>query len=63
MPEVVTAQFTTNFVLALSAGNLIGRLIWPSLCDSIGAKKVYNIKAALATPLYLSIPYIINYGI
>lgn len=42
---------------------MLGRLAWPSLLDAIGPKKVYNILVSIATPLYISIPFIINYSI
>lgn len=42
---------------------MLGRLAWPSLLDTIGPKKVYNIMISIATPLYISIPFIISYSI
>lgn len=41
LPGIVTAAFAGNYVLALSAGNLGGRLGWAALSDKIGRRPTF----------------------
>lgn len=43
LPGVVTAAFASSYVLALSAGNLGGRLGWAALSDKLGRRNIFNI--------------------
>ncbi len=36
LPHLVTPQVASSFVIALSCGNLAGRILWPALAERIG---------------------------
>ena len=57
LPEVVTPDFATTFVLMISLFNMLGRFFWSSLSDYLGRQRTYAIYFLLGIPLYLSIPY------
>lgn len=61
LPLVVTGSFAAGYVLSLSAANLGGRVLWASLSDFIGRKKVFVTFFTLAIPLFLSTPYLISW--
>lgn len=60
LPDKVTPQFTTSFVLMLSGGNLIGRLFWGVVSDRIGRKKTFQVFTVTSVPLFLSLPTLIT---
>lgn len=58
-PGVVTG---TAFVMALSVGNLSGRVGWAALSDRIGRRRMFAIATALSVPMYLCVPYLVTAG-
>lgn len=60
LPLVVTSAFASNYVLALSAGNLGGRLGWGMFSDKFGRKLTFNIYTLGSIPLYLGVPYMVS---
>ena len=59
MPAVVTASFASGFVLLLSAGNLVGRIVWAALSDKIGRRKTFFLFTLGSIPLYLGLPSLV----
>eukprot|EP00056_Hartaetosiga_gracilis_P008940 m.128271 g.128271 ORF g.128271 m.128271 type:complete len:723 (-) comp13023_c0_seq1:3216-5384(-) len=57
---VVTVGFATTYVMALSAANLGGRLVWATVSDKIGRKNVFSLYTIGSIPLYASLPYFIH---
>lgn len=57
---IVTSAFASAYVLALSAGNLGGRLVWAALSDVIGRRRMFHLFTFASVPLYLSIPYCVH---
>jgi hypothetical protein len=49
--------FFANYVVMLSAFNMVGRFIWASTSDYIGRKNTYHCFFVLGAILYSSIPY------
>jgi hypothetical protein len=43
LPALVTAGFASAYVLALSAGNLGGRLLWAAVADKIGRRATFHV--------------------
>lgn len=60
LPAIVTSAFASSYVLALSAGNLTGRIGWAAVSDKIGRRAVFNIFTWGSIPLYLSIPFLVD---
>lgn len=60
LPAIVTSAFASSYVLALSAGNLGGRIGWAAVSDKIGRRAVFNIFTWGSIPLYLSVPFLVN---
>lgn len=60
LPGLVTAAFAGNYVLALSAGNLGGRLGWAALSDKIGRRATFQMFTFGSIPLFLSVPYLVR---
>merc|ERR1719487_3216057 len=56
LPTVVTPEFASGYVLAVSLANMGGRFFWASVSDYIGRKNAYSVYFALGVPLYLSLP-------
>lgn len=63
LPALVTSAFAGKFILMLSAGNLSGRLGWAAVSDYIGRKKTFYLFTLTSVPLYLGLPYIVDYVI
>jgi MFS family permease len=57
LPQIVTPDFATTFVLMIGVFNMLGRFCWSSLSDYLGRKRTYAIYFLLGIPLYLSIPF------
>jgi len=57
LPLLVTTAFTANYVMAISAANLLGRIGWSSVSDYIGRKKMFQIFFLTCIPLFLLLPY------
>ena len=60
LPEIVDASFTMNYVMMLSAGNLLGRLGWAYFSDTYGRRLTFNIFGFGSIPLYAILPFLIN---
>lgn len=60
MPKVVTASFAATFVLLLSTGNLMGRILWALLSDKIGRRATFSIFTLGSIPLYLALPSLVG---
>ena len=43
LPSLVTAGFASAYVLALSAGNLGGRLVWAAVSDKVGRRAIFTL--------------------
>lgn len=56
LPEIVTPAVASGFVLALSLGNLGGRLAWPALAQKIGYRKTVQAMTITAAGMFLAIP-------
>jgi len=54
---IVTSSFASSYVMALSAGNLGGRLGWGIISDKIGRRRIFQIFTWGSIPLYLAIPW------
>jgi MFS family permease len=60
LPEVVTPAVASGFVLALSLGNLGGRLAWPALAQKVGYRKTVQAMTLTASGMFLVIPTLIE---
>jgi hypothetical protein len=60
LPTIVTSAFASQFLLMLSAGNLVGRLAWAGVSDVIGRRKTFYIFTLGSVPLYLALPSIVD---
>jgi hypothetical protein len=60
LPTVATATFASSFVLFLSAGNVIGRILWGLLSDRIGRRATFVIFTLGSIPLYLCLPSLVG---
>eukprot|EP01083_Nonionella_stella_P219642 786590_1 len=60
MPHVVTPGFAAGFVVALSAFNLMGRLGWSSLSDTIGRRRTFHIICLGSIPMFIAIPMCVS---
>mmetsp|Transcript_4279 Transcript_4279/g.15782 ORF Transcript_4279/g.15782 Transcript_4279/m.15782 type:complete len:442 (-) Transcript_4279:36-1361(-) len=60
LPLIVTSAFASNYVMALSAGNLGGRLGWGMFSDRFGRKLTFNMFTLGSIPLYLGVPYLVS---
>jgi MFS family permease len=73
LPTIVTAGFTSSFVVAMSAANLSGRMVWPLVSDQLalrwGGDPFWARKAtfsgiwAISPLLYCAIPASVHYCI
>lgn len=61
LPGVVTASFASSYLLAISSGNLGGRLAWAALSDRIGRRNTFHLFTLGSIPLYLGVPYMVDY--
>lgn len=61
LPSIVTPSFTSTYVMFLSIGNLIGRILWALFLDKYGGRLTFNIFTMASIPLYGSIPFLINW--
>jgi hypothetical protein len=57
LPALVTTAFTANYVMAISAANLLGRIGWSSVSDYIGRKRMFTVFFLTCIPLFLLLPY------
>ncbi len=55
--STLVALFFLNYVVMLSAFNMVGRFLWASTSDYIGRKNTYHCFFVLGAILYSSIPY------
>lgn len=60
LPGVVTASFASSYLLAISSGNLGGRLAWAALSDRIGRRNTFHLFTVGSIPLYLGVPYMVE---
>ena len=56
MPALITAGFTSTYLMALSVGNLSGRFGMATLSDRIGCRSTFNLIVGGLLPLYLLCP-------
>jgi hypothetical protein len=62
LPMLVTAGFASGYVMSLSLANLAGRLVWSSVSDAIGRRKMFTIMTFGSIPLYLAMPYLTQHN-
>ena len=60
LPAVATAGFASSFVLLLSAGNVLGRIVWGQLSDNLGRRATYVFFTFGSIPLYLCLPWLVG---
>jgi len=60
LPLVVTASWTSSYLMLLSVANLSGRFGIGSLSDYIGCRPSFNMIIAGSLPIYLSAPYLVH---
>jgi len=60
LPGLVTVSFATSYLLAVSAGNLGGRLGWAAFSDKFGRRTSFNIFTLGSIPLYLAVPFLVD---
>jgi MFS family permease len=53
----VTASAAAGFAGLLSLFNIVGRIFWASLSDSLGRRSTYTVFFALGAVLYASVPF------
>eukprot|EP00730_Choanoeca_flexa_P003298 TRINITY_DN11359_c0_g1_i1.p1 TRINITY_DN11359_c0_g1~~TRINITY_DN11359_c0_g1_i1.p1 ORF type:complete len:647 (+),score=109.89 TRINITY_DN11359_c0_g1_i1:239-2179(+) len=59
-PALVNVSLASSFVMALSAANLGGRVLWSSVSDIIGRKPTFMLFTGASVPLYISLPFLVN---
>ena len=52
-----------GYLMAIAAGNLLGRIGWASLSDKIGSRKTFTIMSVSAIPLYAITPFLISQAV
>eukprot|EP00811_Abedinium_folium_P032716 NODE_5739_length_1739_cov_8.095533.p1 GENE.NODE_5739_length_1739_cov_8.095533~~NODE_5739_length_1739_cov_8.095533.p1 ORF type:complete len:557 (-),score=156.45 NODE_5739_length_1739_cov_8.095533:68-1687(-) len=60
LPSLVTAGFSSQYLNALSWGNLGGRLGWAVISDKIGRYPTFTIFTLGSVPLYLALPSLVE---
>jgi len=60
MPALVTTSFASAYLMAMSAGNLAGRIGWSAISDKIGRRNTFHIYTIGSIPIFGSLPYLIN---
>ncbi len=60
LPLIVTASFSTSYILMISCGNMSGRIIWSGLSDKIGRKAIFNLYTFGSIPLFALLPFCIT---
>ena len=58
LPDLVTTDFTSNYIVMISVFNLFGRFGWASGSDYLGRKLTFTIFFVTECLLYVLIPYI-----
>ena len=56
LPALVTASFTSSYLMTLSVANLSGRFVMATLSDRIGCRNTFHLICAGLLPLYLVAP-------
>ncbi len=62
LPMLVTAGFASGYVMSLSMANLGGRLVWSSVSDIIGRRRMFTYMTFGSIPLYLAMPYLTQHN-
>ena len=60
LPALVTAGFATSYLMAMSTGNLVGRVGWAALSDRIGRRHTFTAFAVSGLAVYASLPGLIH---
>jgi MFS family permease len=60
LPLVVTASFTSSYLMMLSLANLSGRFGMATLSDRIGCKHTYNAIILTLLPIYFTAPILVQ---
>jgi hypothetical protein len=60
LPLVVTASFTSSYLMLLSVANLSGRFTIATLSDKIGCKSAFNMIILGSLPIYLGAPMLVH---
>ena len=66
MPAFVTLgniALGGGYLMAIAAGNLLGRIGWASLSDKIGSRNTFTIMSVSAIPLYAISPFLISQAV
>eukprot|EP00935_MAST-01C_sp_MAST-1C-sp1_P001672 g1672.t1 len=60
LPLIVTASFTSSYLMLLSVANLSGRFGIATLSDRIGCRSAFNLIIAGSLPIYLTAPILVH---
>jgi len=60
LPAVVTASFTSSYLMMLAGANLSGRFGMATLSDRIGCRNTFNVIIATLIPIYFTAPLLVN---
>jgi len=60
MPGLVTTSFASAYLMAMSAGNVAGRIGWSAISDKIGRRNTFHIYTLGSIPIFGSLPFLIN---
>ena len=60
LPGIVTTAFATSYLMAMSGGNLVGRVAWASISDRIGRRNTFTTFAVAGVGIYAALPSLIH---
>lgn len=60
LPGIVTTAFATSYLMAMSGGNLVGRVAWASISDRIGRRNTFTTFAIAGVGIYAALPSLIH---
>ncbi|RYG62657.1 hypothetical protein EON64_17465 [archaeon] len=60
LPLIVTSAFASKYVMALSGGNLGGRLGWAAVSDLFGRRNTFTFLTLCSMPVYLVLPTLVD---